>query len=105
MKPRESPTRNEVLTILALTVLAAGLRFWSFGGIGLTHFDEGIYALSGLWSISPGGLSALDPMVIPYAPPGLPVLIGLSYSLFGVADVSAVLIPAILGVLTVPVAA
>ncbi len=97
-------SRREALVILALTLLGAGLRFWSFGGLGLTHFDEGIYALAGLWSVSRGGLAALDPSLIPYAPPGFPILVGLSYLVFGVADGSAIVVSTVCGVVTIPVA-
>jgi 4-amino-4-deoxy-L-arabinose transferase-like glycosyltransferase len=97
-------SRREALVILALTLLGAGLRFWSFGDLGLTHFDEGIYALAGLWSVSRGGLASLDPTLIPYAPPGYPILVGLSYLVFGVADVSAIVVATGCAVATIPVA-
>jgi 4-amino-4-deoxy-L-arabinose transferase-like glycosyltransferase len=90
--------------IVALTLLAALPRLAGFGHEGLTHFDEGVYALAGLWSLSPRGLSELDPGVIPYAPPGLPLLIGSAYALFGVSDASALLVAASAGVVTVAVA-
>ncbi len=64
----ESSMHREWLAVTLLTVLGAGLRFWGFGALGLNHFDEGIYALSGLWSLSPSGLAGLDPIVIAYAP-------------------------------------
>lgn len=101
--PRQ--VRREALVVLALTLIAAVPRFLGFGREGLTHFDEGVYALSGLWSQSPRGLASLDPEVIAYAPPGLPLLIGLAYAALGVADASALFVTAACGVLTVPVAA
>lgn len=97
--------RRELASILALTLFGAVVRFWSLGEIGLTHFDEGVYALSGLWSQMPQGIGALDPMLIPYAPPGLPLLIGLAYAMFGVADASAVFVSMLCGTLTIPAAA
>lgn len=103
--PVPSQARREWLIVLGLTLLAAVPRFLRFGQEGLTHFDEGVYAFAGLWSVSPKGLAAIDPGVIPYAPPGLPVLIGVAYAVFGVADVSALFVTAACGVLTVPVAA
>ena len=99
------PSRREWLLVLALTLLAAILRFQKFGGLGLSHFDEGIYALSGLWVVTPGGLFALDPQVIAYAPPGFPILIGLAYSLLGISDTPALLIAIIAGLFTIPAAA
>lgn len=86
-------------------MLGAVLRFWSFGQLGLTHFDEGVYAMSGLWEQMPGGLGAIDPMVIPYAPAGFPFLIGLSYAVFGVADSSAIFVAIACGIATIPAVA
>jgi dolichyl-phosphate-mannose-protein mannosyltransferase len=100
-----TPARREGLFVLVMTVLAAVIRFWAFGKLGLTHFDEGIYAFAGLWSISPTGLAGIDPQVVAYAPPGFPVLIGLAYAVLGASDASALLVSITCGVLTVPVAA
>jgi 4-amino-4-deoxy-L-arabinose transferase-like glycosyltransferase len=100
-----STPRGEWLIVFAITVVGALIRFWSFGQLGLTHFDEGIYALGGLWSVAPGGLSDLDPQVIPYSPPGFPLLVGLAYVVLGVADTSALFVAVLCGVLTIPVAA
>lgn len=97
-------TRREWLAISILTVLGAGLRFWGYGRLGLNHFDEGIYALSGLWSMSPHALAALDPMVIAYAPPGFPILVGILDLVLGVADLSAILASTLCGVATIPIA-
>ena len=96
---------RESLVIVALTVLGAIVRLWSLNRLGLVHFDEGIYALAGLWSLSPRGLGAIDPMFIAYAPPGYPFLVGLSYLVFGARDLSAILVSIAAGTLTIPVAA
>jgi hypothetical protein len=80
------------------------IRAWSIGRLGLVHFDEGIYAMAGTWVHSPGGLGGLDPTLIPYAPPGFPFLVGLSYGLLGVGDVQAILVSIAAGTLTIPVA-
>jgi dolichyl-phosphate-mannose-protein mannosyltransferase len=95
--------RREVLVVLGFTALASLPRFAGFGRQGLTHFDEGVYAMSGFWSMTPKGLAGLDPGIIPYAPPVLPILIGLTYSVLGVADASALMVTAICGVLTIPI--
>ncbi|MHC5540550.1 ArnT family glycosyltransferase [Singulisphaera rosea] len=105
MRPLEQSTRREILAVIAVTCLGAIFRFWAIGRLGLTHFDEGVYALSGLWAIRPGGLTGIDPMVVPYAPPGFPILIGLGYSVIGVADVSAILVSTLCGVALIPVIA
>jgi dolichyl-phosphate-mannose-protein mannosyltransferase len=96
---------REIVLVVVVTLVAAALRFWEWRSIGITHFDEGIYALAGLWAVNGGGLLALDPGIIPYAPPGLPVLIGLSYSLFGDSDHAAILVAQLLGVATIPLIA
>jgi 4-amino-4-deoxy-L-arabinose transferase-like glycosyltransferase len=103
MKPSNASTR-EWLVILVLTLVGAGLRSWSLGRLGLVHFDEGIYALTGLWVVAPNGLATLDATVIPYAPPGFPILVGLAYALLGVADVAAILVSVVCGTLIIPVA-
>src|SRR5438105_690430 len=103
MISRTSDHRRELTVVLALTAVGAVIRLWSVGRLGLTHFDEGIYAISGLWVLGPSGLVGIDPMVIPYAPPGFPVLIGISYAIFGVSDLSAIAVSLAAGILTVPV--
>ncbi len=97
--------RRELWFVVALTVLAAALRFWSFNRMGLTHFDEGVYAIAGLWPFSQAGLRAIDPQLIAYAPPGFPLLVGLVYLFVGVSDTSALLPALIIGVFTIPVVA
>ena len=44
------------LVVIALTLLGAVIRLWSPGRLGLVHFDEGIYALAGLWSLLAAGI-------------------------------------------------
>jgi len=101
--PRLQKARaREILVVIALTVVGASLRLWSLGRLGLIHFDEGIYALAGLWMFSPRGLAGLDPAVIAYAPPGFPLLVGLSYLVLGVGDVAAILVSLVAGILAVP---
>ncbi len=99
------PARRELIGVAVCTMVGACLRLWSFGALGLTHFDEGIYALSGVWSVLPGGVYAIDPGVIPYAPPGFPLLIGLSYQLLGVADTAAIFAATLLGIAAIPLTA
>lgn len=94
-----------VALVAAFTVVGLLLRVWGLGRLGLIHFDEGIYAIAGLWSLSPRGLAALDPVVISYSPPGFPILVGLSYAILGAADVSAILVSILAGALTIPAAA
>lgn len=94
-----------VVLVAAFAAIGLLLRVWGLGRLGLIHFDEGIYAIAGLWSLSPRGLAGLDPVLISYAPPGFPFLIGLSYAILGAADVSAILVSILAGALTIPAAA
>jgi hypothetical protein len=95
----------EAWAVAALTLVAALLRLWGFGRLGLVHFDEGIYALAGLWSVSGAGLAGLDPTVIAYAPGGFPFLVGLSYLFVGISGPAAILVSVAAGTLTVPASA
>lgn len=97
--------RREWIAVAALTMLGAVIRFWGVTRLGLEHFDEGVYALAGLWPFHRQGLAGMGPDVIAYAPPGFPTLVGLSYMVFGVADLSAIVVSLVAGVLTIPVAA
>jgi 4-amino-4-deoxy-L-arabinose transferase-like glycosyltransferase len=99
------PHAREAVIVVLLTAIGAIVRLWGLGHLGLIHFDEGIYAIAGLWSVSPGGLSSIDPTLIPYAPPGFPVLIGMSYLFFGVSDIAAILVSIVAGTLTIPATA
>src|SRR5262249_51382521 len=92
----------EIWVVAVLTMVGGVLRLWSFGRLGLVHFDEGVYALAGLWIFSPKGLAGLDPTTISYAPPGFPFLIGLAYWCLGVVDVAAILVSIVPGTLTIP---
>ncbi|HZW34754.1 MAG TPA: glycosyltransferase family 39 protein [Isosphaeraceae bacterium] len=96
--------RREILVVGAFTLAGVALRFWSFGRLGLIQFDEGVYALAGLWIFSPQGVAGLDPTLIAYAPPGFPVLVGLAYGCLGVGDRSAILASILAGTLTIPAA-
>ncbi len=94
-------TRGAISVILILALVGAGLRLWNPGRLGLNHFDEGIYALAGAWSLNPGGLAAIDPGLIPYAPPGFPFLVGCAYWLLGPSDLAAISVSIALGTGTV----
>ena len=96
---------REISIIAVLTVAGLVLRLWRPGRMGLVHFDEGIYAIAGLWSVSPRSLAGLDPMVIPYAPAGYPVLVGLAYLGLGVSDIAAIMVSIAAGTITIPAAA
>ncbi|HEX8201434.1 MAG TPA: glycosyltransferase family 39 protein, partial [Isosphaeraceae bacterium] len=105
MKRSPANPRLELAAVLASMTLGAVLRLWDAGRLGLSHFDEGIYAAAGSWVFAPGGRWTLDPSVIPYAPPGLPILIGGAYVILGPSDVAAIASVVAAGLLTIPVAA
>lgn len=105
MADSDPATRREWIVVGALTGLAAIVRCWSIGRLGLQHFDEGIYALAGLWMLDPRGLAAIDPTVIPYAPAGFPLLIGVSYFVFGISDLAAIAVSVACGIATIPIVA
>ena len=96
---------RESWVVLGLTLLAAIPRLWGLGRMGLVHFDEGEYALAGLWALDPRGLAGLDPSVIAYAPPLYPILAGVAYGLLGVTDLAPILVSIAAGVATVPAVA
>ena len=101
----EAGARGEWLAVAALTAIGFGLRLWPIGGLGLTHFDEGIYALVASWSLRPEGLARLDPVLISYAPPGYPILGGLAYAVLGRSDGAMIGVSQLAGTLTIPVVA
>jgi hypothetical protein len=96
---------REIAVVLTLTLAGGVLRMWSPGRLGMLHFDEGIYALAGLWVFAPHGLADYDPASLAYAPPGFSVLVGLSYLALGVGDLAAILVSIVAGTLTIPVVA
>ena len=99
----EDKSAREWLAVAVVTVIGACLRFWPIGRLGLTHFDEGIYALTASWVFHPRGLSGLDPTLISYAPPGYPILAGLAYAVFGASDGAMILVSQLAGTITIPV--
>ncbi len=62
---------------LFMLVPAVALRFWNLWGLGLTHFDEGSYAMAGQWIASFGDQGA--PPQAGHAPGLFPVLVGLVF--------------------------
>lgn len=88
----------DTLLCLACVAVAAGLRFWNLTSLGLTHFDEGSYALAGRWLATLGAEG--HPFEAGHAPPLFPTLAGISFVLFGVRDTAAIAVSAAAGSLT-----
>ena len=72
------------------------LRAWHFSSLGLTQFDEGVYAISGFWSQVAPHAHALYPWQRYFAPPGYFGLIGIAYWLAGGASDVAAIVPNLL---------
>ena len=105
MLPAEpSSARREILLVLALTLVGAGLRLWSADRLGLSQFDEGVYAQSGLWVYASGGFARSCEAVQAFAPPGFTALIGLAYLIaMDPSDGAAIGVATVCGILTIPV--
>jgi len=106
MGPTDSGRARLTLILVGLaTLISFPLRVWPVGRLGFNQFDEGIYGMAASWVFQPGSLSAIDPSLIAYAPPGYPILVGLASFFLGSSDQPSFLVSATLGSLTVPVAA
>ena len=89
---------REKLAIVAVVLIAAGVRLWDLPRLELSHFDEGVYAY---WGQEALGLPWQYPYRELYSPPLFPKLVGLSYLIVGRSGPAAVLPSALLGVATV----
>ena len=89
--------------IVVLSLVALLLRAWKLSSLGLSHFDEGVYANSGFWSLHTFFGPALDPWQKLFSPPGYFGLVGLLYRLAGrPSEISAIGINLAAGTATVP---
>ena len=83
------------------TALAFALRAWGWSTIGIDHFDEGVYAFTGLaWSDGAQPLAAYPDQIL-FSPPIYPFLVSLAFRLSGPSAVAAVAINVLVGVATV----
>jgi len=89
--------------VAALTVIALALRAWQLQRAGLSQFDEGVYAFSGLGLTDPSQPHRLFPEQQKFSPPVYFSLVALSYLVAGASDRSAILVNVVLGAATVPV--
>ena len=55
--------------MVALILVGATLRLWRVSELGLVHFDEGVYAISGLWETAPSEETRIYPKQILFSPP------------------------------------
>jgi hypothetical protein len=89
--------RAYTLAALAVVALAAVLRLWNLGGLGISHWDAGTF-VAGPLGVGPYGRADL---AIFYAPPLLPELFHLLVRATGVVDAPAIGAVALFGVATV----
>src|SRR5262245_37732592 len=95
-------SRAEAWIITALILFGTASRAWRLSDLGLVHFDEGVYALSGLWSVTPFGEQQLYPKQVLFSPPLFPFLVGIAYWIQGEAsDLTVVLINVSIGSATI----
>src|SRR5436190_4869845 len=93
------PIRRELAYLLAALVVGAFLRGYQFSQLGLSHFDEGVYAAGA------GGWWFADPANAFFSPPIFPLLIGVAYEVFGgVVDSAALAVSFVFSLATVPLA-
>jgi dolichyl-phosphate-mannose-protein mannosyltransferase len=78
-----TPQRVDYFAVVALCGLAFLFRAWNYSQLGLTHFDEGIYAWSGFWALHKFASPALNPWQKLFSPPGYFGLVGIAYWLCG----------------------
>jgi 4-amino-4-deoxy-L-arabinose transferase-like glycosyltransferase len=87
-----------------MTALGAGLRLWGVHRLGLSHFDEGMYAMAAFWVAQPAGFVGIDPSAALYAPPLYHLGNGLAYLLMGYSDLSLIVTSLAAGVAAIPLA-
>jgi 4-amino-4-deoxy-L-arabinose transferase-like glycosyltransferase len=94
--------RRELAVVLALVILGGVLRFWAIQTAGLDHFDEGVYALSGLGLSDASQPHRLYPDQALFSPPVFPGLVALAFLTSGApTDTAAIAANALLGTLSI----
>jgi len=86
--------------LLGVLCVAAALRFWHISDLGLTHFDEGHYALAGR-AIAEDADALFSELPVYFAPAVWPVSLAVAFKLFGAHDWVAIALAGLCGVLTV----
>jgi dolichyl-phosphate-mannose-protein mannosyltransferase len=101
--PTSQQNLLEYSGIAVLSLAALVMRTWKFWAIGLSHFDEGVYANSGFWALHSFFGPRLDPWQKFFSPPGYFGLVGLLYRLLGQpSEIAAIAINVAAGAATVP---
>jgi len=95
-KPQVFSPRWVTWAVVAIALAAATLRMHDLGRSALSHFDEGVYAMTADWLFSYG---TLYPNQEKHAPLAYPVLVGIGYQIAGGPSAAvAVAVNALLGV-------
>jgi len=101
--PTSQQNLFEYSGVAVLSLAALVVRTWKFCAIGLSHFDEGVYANSGFWALPSFFGPKLDPWQKFFSPPGYFGLVGLLYRLLGhPSETAAIAINVAAGAATVP---
>ena len=90
----------ELAIIISLCLIGIVIWAWRLPELGIIHFDEGVYLISGKWSVVPG--ATFYPLQTQFSPPLYIILIGFSYWLSGgPSDTAAILVNIIFGVASI----
>lgn len=93
----ELPLAFERLIVFAATIAGAALRSYHFTQVGLSHFDEGVYATSAgaAWFANPDNAF--------FSPPGFLLLVGIAEDLFGaVSDLAPLAVSLLFSTALIP---
>jgi 4-amino-4-deoxy-L-arabinose transferase-like glycosyltransferase len=95
--------RRETWIVVLLVLAGFALRVWALPTDGLDHYDEGVYAFSGLGVLDASQPHRLFPHQERFSPLAYVGLVSLSYRLAGfTSDRGAILVNIVLGTCTIP---
>ncbi len=98
---REPVLRIEVAVLLAILALGVAVRAWDLPALGLTHFDEGVYALTARGLVDSTQPYRMFPTQAKFSPLVFPALVAAVFEMSGPSDTAAFLVNIVLGSLTI----